>query len=89
MDQPFRTFDMCERFREYHGRPEDVVVQVWKSGWRWGPFAGGTVRWGDEVYRVWATRWFSLWFKAMPTGSVSNPPSKPEGSERNERGNDP
>lgn len=70
MIEPYRSFDMCERHRDDHGSP--VAVQVVRRGaWRWGPFAGGTVRWGDLEYRVFGTSWFSIWFGPKAALSVS------------------
>lgn len=59
-------FDLCERMRDYHGRPKEVRVNVWKAGWRWGPFSGGIIEWDDVIYSVWATPWFSIWFNPRP-----------------------
>jgi hypothetical protein len=61
-DGPYRAFDLCERMKYEHGRMKPV--QVMRMGaWRWGPFAAGTVTWGDETYRVWATPWFAFWWR--------------------------
>lgn len=63
MSEPYRTFDLCERMRDEHGCPAEVRVQVWKHGWRWWFFSGGTVEWDGVRYSVWATPWFSFWVR--------------------------
>lgn len=66
-DGPYRQFDVSERLKYQIGYMKSV--QVMRMGaWRWGPFAGGTVKWGDETYRVWATPWFSFWWRVAKSG---------------------
>lgn len=60
--EPYKTFDLCERMKNEHGAPHPVSVRR-DFAWRWGPFAGGRVWWGEEVYSVLATPWFSFWLK--------------------------
>lgn len=69
---PYRAFDTCETYKGFHGSP--IVPKVWRyETWRWGPFAAGTIVWGDETYRVWATPWFSLWFLRRKKGITPTP----------------
>lgn len=63
-DGPYRQLDLCERVRVKYQHGSLKPVQVMRMGaWRCGPFAGGTVRWGEETYHVWATPWFSFWWR--------------------------
>jgi hypothetical protein len=65
MSQPYRTFDLCERMRGEFGYPKAIRVRR-RHAWRWGPFAAGEVVWGRERFRVWATPWFSFWWRLGP-----------------------
>lgn len=61
-DSPYRVFETCEEHKHHHGSP--ILPTIYRSRtWCWGPFAAGTIVWGKETFRVWATPWFSFWFK--------------------------